>query len=138
MINSDYMSGIKDLDKLLKGMKPELVSKEFVFSTISEIQLKRLKLNPLLSFKETEGITIIIERKVAEENTLPYSNVWKLITLNVHSDLSAVGFLAKITDKLAKAGISVNVISAYYHDHLFVPTEKADVAIEILKRLSES
>lgn len=132
------MDGIKDLDKLLKGMKPGLVSKEFVFSTISESQFNRLKLNPLLIFKETEGITVIIERKIAEKNSLPYSNVWKLITLTIHSDLSAVGFLARITDKLAKAGISVNVVSACYHDHLFVPVEKADETIEILKKLSES
>ena len=61
-----------------------------------------------------------------------------MITLTIHSDLSAVGFLARITDKLAKAGISVNVCSGYYHDHLFVPIEKANNAIDILKRLSAS
>ncbi|MFH1638247.1 MAG: ACT domain-containing protein [Candidatus Woesearchaeota archaeon] len=131
------MAGIKDLDKLIKGMKPELVDNEFVFSTISEIQFKRFKLNHLMIFKETEGITVITERKIAEANSLPYSNVWKLITLTVYSDLLAVGFLARITDNLAKAGISVNVVSAYYHDHLFVPMGLEEKAMEVLDGLSK-
>ena len=132
------MAEIKDFNKLLEGMNPELASKEFVYSTISEIHLSRLKLDPLLIFKEKEGITVITERRIAEDKSLHYSKVYKLITLTIHSSLSAVGFLARITDELAKAGISTNVVSAYYHDHLFVPTEQADKAIEILKKLSKS
>ena len=57
------MAEIKDFNKLLEGMNPELASKEFVYSTISEIQLSRLKLDPLLIFKEKEGITVITERR---------------------------------------------------------------------------
>ncbi|MCX6774133.1 MAG: ACT domain-containing protein [Candidatus Micrarchaeota archaeon] len=132
------MAGIKNLDNLLKKMNPKLASGEFIFSTISGIKLKRLKLDPLLVFKEEEGITVVIERKIAERNSLHYSGIWKLITLTVHSDLSAIGFLARITERLAEAGISVNAVSAYYHDHLFVPIEKADEAMAILKKLSGS
>jgi len=57
-----------------------------------------------------------------------------MITLTIHSDLNAVGFLASITKKLAEKGISVNAISAFYHDHLFVPYEKR---IEVIKALKE-
>jgi hypothetical protein len=51
----------------------------------------------------------------------------------VHSALTAVGFLAAITTRLAEAGISVNAVSAYYHDHLFVPWERREEAMEVLK-----
>jgi hypothetical protein len=61
-----------------------------------------------------------------------------LITLNVHSDLSAIGFLARITGALAESGISVNAVSAYYHDHLFVPINAAKRAIIILNGLSKA
>ena len=131
------MTGIQDLNKLLKEMKPELVDKEFVFCTVSDKQLKELKLDSLLVFKEEEGITLIIERKTADENSISYSGVWKLITLTVYSDLSAVGFLARISDKFAEAGISINVVSAYYPDHLFVPIELADKSMGILAELSK-
>jgi uncharacterized protein len=54
--------------------------------------------------------------------------------LTVHSSLEAVGFLAAITARLAETGISVNAVSAFYHDHLFVPHDRAD---EALARLQE-
>ena len=132
------MVEISNLNVLLKSMKPKLINTEFVFCTVSEEQFSSLNVNPLFMFKEEEGTTIVIERKTADSNSLSYSNVWVLITLTAHSNLTAVGFLAAITDKLAKAGISVNVVSAYYHDHLFVPFDKAEKAMTLLKKLSKS
>ena len=131
------MSGITDLNVLLKSMKPELVKGEFVFCTIPEEKLSALSTKPLLIFREKEGVTVILKKEVADANSVTYSATWALITMTVHSDLEAVGFLAAITNKFADAGISVNAVSAYYHDHLFVPFEKAERAMELLKRLSE-
>lgn len=129
------MTGIKDLDRLLKEMRPVLVNGEYVFCTVSEVQFGKLNLNPLLVFREKEGITLVIEKRIADARSLSYVGVWALITLTVHSDLSAVGFLARITSKLAEHGISVNVVSAYYHDHLFVSIEDAEMAMRILNDL---
>ena len=56
----------------------------------------------------------------------------KMISLSVHSSLTAVGFLAAITARLAERGISVNPVSGFYHDHLFVPEDRADEAMDIL------
>ena len=60
------------------------------------------------------------------------------IVLTVHSDLASVGFLAKITEKLAAAGISVNAVSAFYHAHLLVPVEKTEKAMVVLWALSKT
>jgi hypothetical protein len=57
-------------------------------------------------------------------------------SLMVHSSLDAVGFLAAITAKLAAGGISVNPVSAFYHDHLFVPVDKAEMAMNLLSEFS--
>jgi len=130
------LTGITDLHTLLKSMKPELVKEKFVFCTVSEQSFSKLNVKPLLIFKEEEGITIVLKKESADANSLPYSSVWALITLTVSSDLTAVGFLAAITNSLAESGISVNVVSAYYHDHLFVPIEKAEKAMQVLKVLS--
>jgi hypothetical protein len=59
-----------------------------------------------------------------------------MITLNIHSSLDAVGFLAAITARLASAGMGVNSVSAYFHDHLFVPAVRADEAMAILDGLA--
>jgi uncharacterized protein len=126
------MVGIKDLDILLKSMKPELNKETFVFCTINkDIDLK---LVPKMIFREKEGATLILRKEQADKYNLQYKGIWSLITLTVHSDLNAVGFLAKITNNLAEQGISVNPVSAYYHDHLFVPKNKSKQALKLLNK----
>ncbi|HIH22792.1 TPA: ACT domain-containing protein [Candidatus Micrarchaeota archaeon] len=132
------MPGISDLPTLLKSMRPKLVKGELVFCSVPQKQFAIIskihtELNPLLVFREDEGITLIIEKKIADKNNLKYSGTWAFITLTVNSDLSAVGFLATITTRLAKSGIPVNAVSAYHHDHIFVPHDRADNALRILR-----
>ncbi|HUI76634.1 MAG TPA: ACT domain-containing protein [Bryobacteraceae bacterium] len=50
----------------------------------------------------------------------------------------AVGLLARITAQLAEHGISVNAVSAYYHDHLFIPEDRAEEAVGLLKELQQA
>ena len=74
----------------------------------------------------------------AEEHKIPYEFPSRMITLNVHSSLDAVGFLAKITNALAEEGnMGVNPVSGFYHDHLFVPETRADDAMKILQSLTK-
>jgi len=120
------------LQKLLATMEPELHPGKFVFATVSTSDFKALEIEAWGRFSEPEGITLILEEGTAIDAGLEMAFPSRLITLTVHSSLQAVGFLAAITEGLAAAGISVNAISAYYHDHLFVPIEKADQAMEIL------
>ncbi|MEK6973453.1 MAG: ACT domain-containing protein [archaeon] len=40
------MGGIKDLNKLIKSMKPALVKDNFVFCTLPEKQFSKLKIKP--------------------------------------------------------------------------------------------
>jgi len=130
--------GEMNLAILLKSLKPILNTGEFVFSSLTLTQLEQLKLNPICQFQEQEGITVIISRQQADQAALQYKYIYRQITLSVHSSLAAVGFLAEISQKLAGAGISVNVISGYYHDHLFIPTDGAKEAMAILEEISRS
>lgn len=131
------MSGEKNIIKLLKSMQPQLVEEEYVFCSIPIEQVKSLDVAPICQFREAEGMTLIITKQEAEKAGLAYDFVSRMITLSVHSSLEAVGFLAAITNKLAESGISVNAVSAYYHDHLFVPSEKADRVIHLLGEMSK-
>jgi len=130
------MTGGRDLDALLRNMKPEMRPGIFVFCSIPTDQSIPAALSPLLTFREQEGTTLVIPREEAEAAGLRYAFASCLITLTVHSALDAVGFLAAITARLAAAGISVNAVSAFHHDHLFVPVERADEAMAILQAMS--
>ncbi|MBD1935639.1 MULTISPECIES: ACT domain-containing protein [Cyanophyceae] len=130
------MLGETDLDVLLKSMKPVLRDGEFVFCILSPQCFNELDFQPIGQFQEDEGLTLILKREQADNLGLQYEYISRMITLSVHSNLNAVGFLAAITAKLTEYGISVNPVAAYYHDHLFVPTEKANDAIKALAELS--
>ncbi len=129
------MSGETNLQRLLANMQPELLESEFVFCSVSPKEFEQLRIRPIGWFREAEGITLVIERNIADDEGLDYEFASRMITLNIHSSLEAVGLLAAITSKLAAAGISVNTISAYYHDHLFVPTDRASTVMMLLDEL---
>jgi hypothetical protein len=126
----------RDLGALLRHMKPELRPGIFVFCTIPPDERIPAAVNPLLTFREQEGTTLVIAREEAEAAGLRHAFASRLITLTVHSALDAVGFLAAITARLAEAGISVNAVSAFHHDHLFVPVDRADEAMTLLQGMS--
>jgi hypothetical protein len=119
-------------------MNPVHVPGSYIFATISEQTLGLLGSHPRLIFREDEAITVIVTQEIAEANSLSFNSVWGLITLTVHSDLEAVGLLAKITSILAEAGISVNAVSAFYHDHIFVPIDRIHDSLILLRNLSNS
>ena len=45
--------------------------------------------------------------------------------------------MAAVTARLARDGIAVNPVSGFYHDHLFVPEERADDAFAALLSLMD-
>lgn len=131
------MAGETDLGRLLAGMRPVLRPGTFVFATIAAGERAPEGVDPLMSFRESEGLTLILTTEEASRTGLAASFHSRLITLEVHSALDAVGFLAAVTKRLAARGIGVNPVAAFHHDHLFVPAERAEEALEALKALAE-
>ncbi len=129
------MAGEKHLQKLLKSLQPLHNTGEFVFCVVNDLTTVDLN-DVVMLFKEKEGYTVIIERKKADELQLAYSFIGSWITLTVHSSLSATGLTAAFSTALAAAGISCNVVAAYYHDHIFVNTEDTAQAMDILKKFA--
>jgi hypothetical protein len=127
------MTGTTDLNDLLRSIRPVLHDGEFVFCAVSFEDRQSFDANAVCEFKEDEGVTLIMRRHEAERLKLNFTYICRMITLNVYSSLDTVGFLAAVTAKLAGHGISVNPVSAFYHDHLFVPVDKAEQAMKILE-----
>jgi hypothetical protein len=131
------MPGERNLKALLQNMKPEMHEGVFVFCSTSPDKEIPATLGPIHIFREREGTAFIIRRKEAEAAGIPHQFASRLITLTVHSSLEAIGFLAAVTGRLAEAGISVNAVSAFHHDHLFVPEHRADDALQLLQNMSK-
>lgn len=140
------MTGERQLATLIAQMKPWLDEEEFVFCTIAPqaldhqpdppfTKLSHLRRVAIAQFQEAEGISLILPKAIAAAHGLPTSFPCRKITLTVHSSLDAIGFLAAVTAELARHNISVNPVSAYFHDHLFVPCDRADEAMSVLTQM---
>ncbi|WP_100644620.1 ACT domain-containing protein [Alteromonas facilis] len=129
------MSGINDLATLLSQLQPICDKHDYVFCCSPRNELPD-GFVPKATFREAEGLTIVCLQSDAEKAGLDYEAIFSCITLSVHSSLQAVGLTAAVSKVLADNGISANVIAAYYHDHIFVPKQDTEHAIQLLGSLS--
>lgn len=125
-----------NLAELLRAIEPVLNPGVQVFVTLPAGEAPD-SLQPLATFREAEGLTLIVGEQQAVDAQLPvlFRAAW--ITLSVHSDLAAIGLTAAVATALADADISCNVVAAAYHDHLFVPVDSAAKAIAVLRTLQQ-
>lgn len=117
-------------------MTPVLKSGQYVFCAAGDRDWAALE--PLAMFREAEGVSLILERDAAEAAGFPVEGPMALITLNVYSALDGVGLTAAVATALARVGIACNMVAALHHDHVFVPTERAEEALAILLALQAS
>lgn len=127
--------GETNLENLLRGMTATLADGTFVFVTCPDRQWPE-GLTPRMIFEEAEGMTLIVREEDARRFGLPHEFPCRMITLNVHSSLEAVGFIARVASALAAAGIGVNPVAGFFHDHLFVPEGREGEALRILSALA--
>jgi uncharacterized protein len=129
------MQPIADLEQLLAHMQPALNPGRYAFVAVpDEVTLDPRRI--IASMREPEGLSAILQEQDALDLGLPVSFVAAWITLTVHSDLAAVGLTAAFARALADAGIGCNVVAGVRHDHLFVPVDQAQQAMDALRALS--
>lgn len=120
---------VKDRLEMIRGMTPRLVEGRFVFVTLKAGQ--SLPDNFRATMLEDEGVSVIVPAGATDEH------VMRQITLDVHSALDGVGLTAAVAAALADHGIPANVVAGHHHDHIFVPEEQADLAVDVLRTASK-
>jgi hypothetical protein len=131
------MVGETRLERLIDGLTARLDPQIYVFVSCPPDAIPQ-GLTPLLQFDEAEGRTLILPEAQCRQHNLRGIFPCQRITLGIHSSLEAVGLIATISAALAQQKIPANPVSGYFHDHIFVPEDKADLALSIIKDLSKS
>ncbi|OOF57719.1 ACT domain-containing protein [Rodentibacter myodis] len=127
---------INDLEVLLASMAPTLNEGIYYFATLKNGQ--DLPLSALIAtIREEEGLSVVVTEETAQYYKLEAQFKAAWITLTVHSDLAAVGLTAAFAKALGEVNISCNVVAGNFHDHIFVPYEKADLAMTTLRHLQQ-
>jgi hypothetical protein len=90
---------------------------------------------------DKDEVTLMLPQEVIDEfeNRFKYATIsdidYRLITFDVVLEPTLIGFMAHITQALAGANISVMPFAAYSRDHIFVPAQDIDRAIQTLSSL---
>ncbi|MDQ0011460.1 hypothetical protein J2T07_003670 [Luteibacter jiangsuensis] len=126
--------GVTDLRALLAALDPEIDPIPKRFLHVSHEKARTRLADALMMFREAEGSTLIVD--VDGDDVQGDRLLWARITLRVQSSLTAVGMMAAVSAALAKRGIPCNPVSAFLHDHIFVPWDRRDDALDALSHLT--
>ena len=122
--------------QMISGMTPVLQPGVFVFITTDDPALvASLSPKAISTFREQEGMSLLISVALAKESLLNTDYPMRCITLNVFSSLEGVGLTAAVSSALGDSGIACNMVAAFHHDHVFLPAEMCDRAMEVLLSL---
>jgi hypothetical protein len=123
-----------DLATLLASLTATSRDERYVYVTVPHDDAETI--GAAASIVEDEGTTLVIPQAEADALGLGYDYVAGWITLEVYSALHAVGLTAAVSGALADAGISCNILAGFHHDHLLVPEEDLDAALDVLTALA--
>jgi hypothetical protein len=60
---------------------------------------------------------------------------YRLITFDIPLEMTLVGFMARISQVLAEANVSILPLAAFTRDHILVPADQFDIALAALEQL---
>ena len=127
---------VRETGQMLAGLNPRLDSDEFVFCATNDADaIAKAQAFAIGWFREGEGTSLVLEMGRAEALGFEVNLPMRRIVLTVNSALDGVGLTAAVSQALAANDIPCNVVAAYRHDHLFVPSGMAERALTILKDL---
>lgn len=87
--------------------------------------------------KDDDEITVITKEENLSGLTLAERNkdFYRLIALNVSIPFYAVGFLAAVSQAIAKDGMNILIVSTYSKDYILIKDEKVEDARNVLLKL---
>jgi len=129
--------GETNLAKMLATLTVTVRPETYVLATLPhDAEVPQIGDGVAAVIAETEGPTVIATMSRAAHEHWPHDFIASWLTLDVHSSLGAVGLTASFSRQLGRAGIPCNVIAGFYHDHILVPVDKTDAAVEVIEALA--
>ena len=133
-------------DELLRRARVEVLPGTFVLVGMRHEDWRRLLENPELSprpdspfmlLKDAREVTLLLEeddwramRHAARDARA--EGGFRLVTLDIELQWNVAGYLARVTEILAAAGVSVGALSAFSRDHLLVRQDDLAAALRAL------
>ena len=92
---------------------------------------------PFMLMRDEHEVTLMLDetdwrtiRHVARDARV--EGGFRLVTLDLELDWNTIGYLARVTEILARAGISCGALSAFSRDHLLIKQDDLGTALRAL------
>ncbi len=134
------------VEELLRRTKVEVAPATFFLVGLRHEDWRRMLENPELSpradaavmlLRDAFEVTLLLEEE--DWRTMRYAardarveGNFRLVTLNIELAWNIVGYVARVTEILAAAGITVGVLSAFSRDHLLIKQDELPRALRVL------
>jgi uncharacterized protein len=132
--------------ELLRRTRVEVAPGTFVLAGLRHADWARLLENPELSprpdsvymlLRDADEVTLLVEeedwramRHAARDARVEAD--WRLVTFDIKLPWDVVGYLARVTEILASAGVPAGALSAFSRDHLLVKQRDLPAALRAL------
>ena len=133
-------------DELLRRARVEVAPETFVLVGLRLEDWRRLLENPELSpraelnfmlLRDPYEVTLLLEEDDwrAMRHAVRDARAeggWRLVTFDIELPFTVVGYLARVTEILASAGVPVAALSAFSRDHLLIKQDDLAAALKVL------
>jgi hypothetical protein len=141
-------SGVQkaEVAELLSRTRVEVAPATYFVIGLRHEEWKRLLENPELSprgdapfmlLRDEREVTLLLDetdwhamRHAARDARV--AGGFRLVTLDIKLDWAVVGYLARVTELLAQAGISCGALSSFSRDHLLIKQDDLAAALRAL------
>jgi hypothetical protein len=123
---------MSDLNEFIKNSPCVVKQGKYAYLQGSEQQIK----NHFLICKDADETTIITKEKNISGTPHEKDVKWfKLIEFKTSVPFKGVGFIAKISETIASAGLNILVVSTFSKDYILVHEEELDTALKALEKI---
>jgi uncharacterized protein len=136
----------KTVTELLRETRIEVAPSNYVLLGLRHDEWNHLLAHPDLSpqsdltfmiFRDGREVTLLIEEDYWKRirHALTEARVeegFRLVTLDFELPWNVVGYLARLTEILAQAGVAVGVLSSFSRDHLLIKQAQLGTALRAL------
>ncbi len=123
-----------EIEKIIKESTFKIEEGRFVYAKVSRAPSIE---NHFMVSRDVDEITVVTKEENLLELNLKERNkdFYRLISLNVSIPFYSVGFLATVSQAIAKEGMNILIVSTYSKDYIMIKDDRLEDAKLILLKL---
>jgi len=110
------------------------IDKDFSVSKIQNMNGVDFNKEFVFLSKTDEEISLVCESCFVPENPIAVETGWKALKITGILDFGMIGIIAKISDILSHASVSIFVVSTYNTDYIFLKSFNYEKSIALLEK----